>query len=66
MLVLTRSVIAALLLDNLYIFENSFVAHFRAAHLDAFQIAFALAALLSFVMSVRRRAAKAPRPGRSS
>jgi len=41
MLVLTRLVIAALLLDNLYIFENSFAAHFRAAHLDAFRVVFA-------------------------
>jgi dolichyl-phosphate-mannose-protein mannosyltransferase len=54
MLALTRSVLAALLLSNLYVFENAFIAHFRAAHLDAFQLAFALAALLCFVVSARR------------
>ena len=54
MLTLTRAVFPALLLSNLYVFENAFLAHFRAAHLDAFQLAFALAALLCFVVSVRR------------
>ncbi|MDB6088872.1 MAG: phospholipid carrier-dependent glycosyltransferase [Gammaproteobacteria bacterium] len=54
MLTLTRSVFSALLLSNLYVFENAFIAHFRAAHLDAFQVAFALAALLCFAVSVRR------------
>jgi hypothetical protein len=44
---LTRSVLAALLVSNPYVFENAFIAHFRAAHLDAFQLAFALAALTS-------------------
>jgi len=33
--------------DKLYVFENAFIAHFRAAHLDAFQLAFALAAVLA-------------------
>ena len=54
MLTLTRSVFPALLLSNLYVFENAFIVHFRAAHLDAFQLAFALAALLCFAVSVRR------------
>lgn len=54
MLTLTRSVSSALLLSNLYVFENAFIVHFRAAHLDAFQLAFALAALLCFAVSVRR------------
>ena len=54
LLTLTRSLVPALLLSNLFVFENAFLAHFRAAHLDAFQLAFALAALLCFVVSVRR------------
>jgi len=54
MLALSHSVLAALLLSNLYVFENAFIAHFRAAHLDAFQLAFALGALLCFVVSARR------------
>jgi len=60
MLTLTGSVLAALLLSNLYLFENAFVAHFRAAHLDAFQLAFALAALLCFVVSARRGPRSSP------
>jgi dolichyl-phosphate-mannose-protein mannosyltransferase len=54
MLTLTRSVFSALVLSNLYLFENAFIAHFRAAHLDAFELAFALAALLFFAVSARR------------
>ena len=36
-------------------FENAFVTQFRAAQLDAFQIAFATAALLCFVMAAKRQ-----------
>jgi dolichyl-phosphate-mannose--protein O-mannosyl transferase len=60
MLSLTRSLVPALLLSNLYVFENAFIAHFRAAHLDAFQLAFALAALLCFVVSARRGRSSSP------
>src|SRR6267142_1945728 len=60
MLTLTRSVLAALLLSNLYVFENAFIVHFRAAHLDAFQLAFALVALLCFVVSARRGQSSSP------
>ncbi len=60
MLALTRSVLSALLLGNLYVFENSFIVHFRAAHLDAFQLAFALAALLCFVVSACRDQRSSP------
>jgi dolichyl-phosphate-mannose--protein O-mannosyl transferase len=60
MLALTRSVLVALLFSNLYVFENAFIVHFRAAHLDAFQLAFALAALLCFVVSVRRGQRSSP------
>ncbi len=47
-LTLTRSVFSATLLSNLYVFQNAFIVHFRAAHLDAFQLAFALAASAVF------------------
>ena len=60
MMALTRSVLASLLLSNLYVFENAFIVHFRAAHLDAFQLAFALAALLCFVVSARRGRSSSP------
>lgn len=60
MLALTRSVPIAALLSNLYVFENAFIAHFRAAHLDAFQLTFALAALLCVVASARRGPRSSP------
>ncbi len=56
MFVFTRSVIAALAFSNLYLFENAFIVHFRAAQLDGFQIAFVLAALLCFAVSAWRGA----------
>ncbi|MGI0067698.1 MAG: hypothetical protein ACREB9_04665, partial [Thermoplasmata archaeon] len=46
MLVLCESLAGALALTSLYVFENAFIVQFRAAQLDAFQIAFVLAALL--------------------
>lgn len=39
----------ALLLSSLYLFENAFVVHFRAVHLDSFQMCFSIAALWQFV-----------------
>lgn len=48
-LCLTREHLHAMFLSSLFIFENAFVVHFRAAHLDAFQIFFVLLFLLSFV-----------------
>ncbi len=60
MLALTRSPLAALSLSGLYVLENSFIVQFRAAQLDAFQIAFVLAALLCFVVSARRGARSSP------
>lgn len=61
MLALTQSTLAALALGNLYVFENAFIVQFRAAQLDAFQIAFVLAALLCFVVSARRGGRSSPR-----
>jgi dolichyl-phosphate-mannose--protein O-mannosyl transferase len=56
MLALTQSVIAAALLANLYVFDNAFIAQFRAAQLDAFQIFFVICAVLCFVVGIRRAA----------
>lgn len=39
----------ALLLSSLYLFENAFTVHFRAVHLDSFQMFFSIAALWQFV-----------------
>jgi dolichyl-phosphate-mannose-protein mannosyltransferase len=60
MYVLCESVLGALALANLYVFQNAFIVQFRAGQLDAFQIAFALAALLCFVSSMRGHARIAP------
>ena len=60
MYALTQSTLGALVFSNLYVFENAFVTQFRAAHLDAFQIAFAAGALLCFTLGVRRRAVGSP------
>lgn len=60
LLELTQRRIVALLISNLYVFDNALVAHFRAAHLDAFQIAFALCALLCFVISAKRQEKSSP------
>src|SRR5262249_6038978 len=49
MYAITQSTFAALVFSNLFTFENAFVTQFRAAHLDAFQVAFVVAALLCFV-----------------
>lgn len=42
---LTREAFSAFIFSLLYLFENAFIVHFRAAHLDPFQITFALAAI---------------------
>ncbi|MGD9843748.1 MAG: phospholipid carrier-dependent glycosyltransferase [Steroidobacteraceae bacterium] len=39
----------ALLLSGLYLFENAFTVHFRAVHLDSFQLFFCIAFLWHFV-----------------
>ncbi len=46
----------ALLLSGLYLFENAFAVHFRAVHLDSFQMFFSLAFLWQFVRLWRRDA----------
>ncbi|MGH8261784.1 MAG: phospholipid carrier-dependent glycosyltransferase [Steroidobacteraceae bacterium] len=57
---LTRSVLAALVFSNLYLFDNALIVHFRAAQLDPFQIAFVLAALLCFAVGARRGGRSSP------
>lgn len=46
---LTESRLTALLFSTLYLFENAWIVHFRAVHLDSFQMFFCLAFLLQFV-----------------
>lgn len=49
MLELTGSRLNALLFSSLYLFENAWIVHFRAVHLDSFQMFFSLGALWLFV-----------------
>ncbi len=44
----------ALLLSSLYLFENAFTVHFRAVHLDSFQMFFSIMFLWHFVHLWRR------------
>jgi dolichyl-phosphate-mannose-protein mannosyltransferase len=53
---LTLSNAAALALSSLYVFENAFIVHFRAVHLDSFQMCFVLLALWRFVEGWRQEA----------
>lgn len=46
---LSRNTLYAMFLSSLFIFENAFVVHFRAAHLDAFQMFFVLLFLLNII-----------------
>ncbi len=59
MLSLTGRIATAMLLSNLYIFENAFVTQFRAGHLDAFQMVFVLMALQLFLRGVMRETSRA-------
>ncbi|ESQ80602.1 phospholipid carrier-dependent glycosyltransferase [Asticcacaulis sp. YBE204] len=45
-LCLTREAFSAFIFSLLYLFENAFIVHFRAIHLDPYQIAFALGGIL--------------------
>ena len=60
MYAVTGSTFTALAFSNFFIFENAFVTQFRAAHLDAFQVAFTVVALLCFVICVRRGQRRSP------
>jgi dolichyl-phosphate-mannose--protein O-mannosyl transferase len=54
MLEIVGTVPSAVLLAGLYLFENAFVVHFRAVHLEGIQMAFMVAALWLFVRSWKR------------
>lgn len=49
LLSLTRNRLVALLFTSLYVFENAYVVHFRAVHLDSIQMFFSLATIWQFV-----------------
>lgn len=51
----------ALLLSSLYLFENAFTVHFRAVHLDSFQMFFSITALWQFVRLWQRTTPLQPR-----
>ncbi len=51
---ITQHRLHALLLSSLYLFENAFTVHFRAVHLDSFQMFFTIASLWGFVALWRR------------
>ncbi|KAF7597759.1 MAG: hypothetical protein CGU28_16765 [Candidatus Dactylopiibacterium carminicum] len=57
MFALTDNRFIALLLSSLYLFENAFIVHFRAVHLDSFQMFFCLGALWLFVRLWKREGA---------
>ncbi len=46
---LTGDRLVALLFSSLYVFENAYVVHFRAVHLDSIQMFFCLATIWQFV-----------------
>lgn len=46
---LTQNRLASVVFSGLYVFENAYIVHFRAAHLDSFQLCFSLGALWYFV-----------------
>lgn len=54
MYAITGSPMRAVLFSCLYVFENAFIAHFRAAMLDAFQVCFTILTLLTVVVIVQR------------
>lgn len=60
MMALTQRPFIALALSALYLYENAFMAHLSAAHLDAFQIFFLLTAIWCVLSSVRRNRLQDP------
>jgi dolichyl-phosphate-mannose-protein mannosyltransferase len=47
---LTREAFSAFIFSLLYLFENALIVHFRAVHLDPFQITFAVAAIYVWLL----------------
>ncbi|HSD38726.1 MAG TPA: phospholipid carrier-dependent glycosyltransferase [Rhodocyclaceae bacterium] len=54
LLTLTENRLLALLFSTLYVFENAYVVHFRAVHLDSIQMFFCLATIWQFVRLWKR------------
>lgn len=59
MLELTGSRLLALCFSSLYLFENAWIVHFRAVHLDSFQMFFCIATLWMFVRMWKQESALA-------
>lgn len=57
MLELTGSRLIALCFSTLYLFENAWIVHFRAAHLDSFQMFFCIGTLWMFVRMWKQESA---------
>ena len=51
---ITENKLSALLFSSLYLFENAWIVHFRAVHLDSFQMFFCLAAIWVFLRQWKR------------
>jgi dolichyl-phosphate-mannose--protein O-mannosyl transferase len=62
MLAITGSPTRAMFFSTFYVFENAFIAHFRAAQLDAFQVCFEIGALLCLVLALKRGPQRIPWP----
>jgi dolichyl-phosphate-mannose-protein mannosyltransferase len=56
MLSLTENRLFALLFSTLYLFENAYIVHFRAVHLDSFQMFFCVGLLWTFIHLWKRAA----------
>ncbi len=54
MLRLSAESFDAFVFSLLYVFENAYIVHFRAAHLDAYQLTFTLAAILVWLNTFAR------------
>jgi dolichyl-phosphate-mannose-protein mannosyltransferase len=54
LLTITENRILALLFSTLYVFENAYIVHFRAVHLDSIQMFFCLATIWQFVRLWKR------------
>lgn len=54
MLRLVQEPFEAFVFSLLYVFENAYIVHFRAAHLDAFQLTFTLGSILVWLQTFGR------------
>ena len=60
MLTITGSAPRALFFSIFYLLENSFIAHFRAAQLDAFQVCFVIVSLWCLALALKRGPQRIP------